>query len=107
MSSNDIVKSWYFKSSSSDKEYETLQYADGHTSCGCPGWCMKKADKKRECKHTRAVESHNADRTCTRIGVDRTQEFRSTAIREQIPVRGKAEEPARETVKPRKIIWKE
>ncbi len=29
----DILRAWTFKSSSSNKEYETLQYTDGSTSC--------------------------------------------------------------------------
>jgi predicted nucleic acid-binding Zn finger protein len=104
MSSDNIVKSWYFKSSSSDKEYETLQYDDGHTSCGCPGWCMKKANKERECKHTRAVEAGYADTQCTRIGIDRTQ-GRIPAVREQVSLRGKVEAPETVTrIKARKII---
>ena len=44
-----------FRSSSSDKVYETRLYADGTTSCNCPGWTFKRGDKPRSCKHTKAV----------------------------------------------------
>ena len=53
-----ISKMWYFPSSSGNNTYETLQYDDGSTSCGCPGWCRRvAADGSRSCKHTRQIES--------------------------------------------------
>ena len=60
-----IAKSWMFESSSSSKEYETLQYEDGSTSCNCPGWTRRVApDGSRSCKHTRAVDMGRADAQC-------------------------------------------
>jgi len=60
-----IAKVWYFESKSSKKvpkpRYETLLYTDDTTSCGCKGWCMKKAGQERSCRHTRLVDSGQAD----------------------------------------------
>lgn len=56
-----IAKAWTFESSSSSKTYETLQYTDGTTSCGCPGWTRR---AQRICKHTRAVDMGLADSQC-------------------------------------------
>ena len=57
---------WTFRSDSDpDTEYETLQYADGSTSCGCKGWTRRvAADGSRSCKHTRWVDQGVADRHC-------------------------------------------
>ena len=42
-------------------------YADGSTSCDCPGWCKRTAaDGSRSCKHTRSVLLGAADRECER-----------------------------------------
>lgn len=58
----DVAKVWTFESSSSKKEYETLQYTDGSTSCNCPGWTRRvAADGSRTCKHTRMVDQGIAD----------------------------------------------
>ncbi len=61
-----ITRVWTFASDSNpDIEYQTLQYADGTTSCDCPGWCRRvAADGSRSCKHVRAVHMGTADRTC-------------------------------------------
>ena len=63
-----IAKVWYFVSKSSKKvpkpKYETLLYTDDTTSCGCKGWCMKKAGQERSCRHTRLVDSGQADHMC-------------------------------------------
>ena len=61
-----IAKVWTFCSDSNrDKEYETLQYADGSTSCNCPGWTRRVArDGSRSCKHTRLVDQGRADQQC-------------------------------------------
>ena len=54
-----IVKMWKFKSESNpNKIYETLQYSDGTTSCGCPGWTRR---AERTCKHTRSIAAGTAD----------------------------------------------
>jgi len=60
-----ISKCWTFVSSSGRGRYQTLLYADGSTSCDCPGWCRRVArDGSRTCKHTRAVVLGTADREC-------------------------------------------
>ena len=84
-----IAKCWTFASSSGSGRYQTLQYADGSTSCDtslcsrlrrvnrtlqyadgstscdCPGWCRRvAADGSRSCKHTRSVLMGTADREC-------------------------------------------
>jgi predicted nucleic acid-binding Zn finger protein len=63
--SSKIAKVWTFSSSSSSKEYETLLYTDGSTSCNCPGWTRRvAADGSRSCKHTRMVHQGIADSRC-------------------------------------------
>ena len=58
-----ISKCWTFSSSRGDRRYQTLLYADGSTSCDCPGWCRRvAADGSRSCRHTRSVLLGNADR---------------------------------------------
>jgi hypothetical protein len=65
MSGAAIAKCWTFASSSGSGTYQTLLYADGTTSCECPGWCRRvAADGSRSCKHTRSVLMGNADREC-------------------------------------------
>src|SRR5437773_8122606 len=62
-----IKKVWTFASDSNPNiEYETLQYADGTTSCNCKGWCRRVApdDGSRSCKHTRYVDMGTADDHC-------------------------------------------
>jgi len=61
-----ISKCWTFVSSSGGgKRYQTLLYADGSTSCDCPGWCRRvAADGSRSCKHTRAILMKTADHEC-------------------------------------------
>ena len=64
--SKAIARVWKFASSSGSGVYETLQYEDGSTSCGCMGWCRRVApDGSRSCKHTRAVDMGTADSECT------------------------------------------
>lgn len=59
---NPIVKMWIFKSSSGQGKYQTLQYADGATSCDCPGWTKRVyPGGRRMCKHTRLVDAGMAD----------------------------------------------
>jgi hypothetical protein len=63
-----IHKCWTFVSSKGDRRYQTLLYADGATSCDCPGWCKRTAtDGSRSCKHTRSVVMGTADRECERM----------------------------------------
>ena len=65
MSSAAIAKCWTFASSSGRGHYQTLLYADGTTSCDCPGWCRRVApDGSRSCKHTRSVLMGTANREC-------------------------------------------
>lgn len=66
MSGKVISKVWTFQSESrADKTYETLQYTDSSTSCGCPGWCRRVAtDGSRSCRHTRLVDQGIADSEC-------------------------------------------
>ena len=62
-----IARCWTFVSSKGNKRYQTLLYADGSTSCDCPGWCKRTAlDGSRSCKHTRSVLLGAADRECER-----------------------------------------
>lgn len=62
-----ISQVWQFASDSNpDKEYETLRYTDGSTSCNCPGWTRRiAADGTRSCKHTRAIDMGRADQQCS------------------------------------------
>jgi hypothetical protein len=64
---NPIQQVWTFASDSNpDVEYQTLQYANGSTSCNCMGWTRRiAADGSRSCKHTRWVDLGMADRRCT------------------------------------------
>ena len=65
MIKKSIAKVWTFQSSSGSKTYETLQYADGSTSCCCPGWTRRVAnDGSRSCKHCRFVDQGIADTEC-------------------------------------------
>ncbi len=52
---------FYESSSDSSKEYQTLKYSDGTTSCECPGWTRRiDPQGNRSCKHTRDVQSGQA-----------------------------------------------
>jgi hypothetical protein len=63
--SKAVAKVWNFPSSSGRGSYETLQYADGTTSCNCPGWTRRMDPTgNRSCKHTRSVDMGTADRDC-------------------------------------------
>src|ERR1041385_6295182 len=60
--SKQIAKCWTFQSSSGSGTYETLQYTDGSSSCGCPGWTRRcQSDGSRSCKHTRYIDQGIAD----------------------------------------------
>src|SRR6266478_2657450 len=62
-----ITRVWTFASDSNPNiEYETLQYADGTTSCACKGWTRRvTANGSRSCKHTRYVDMGTAGDHCT------------------------------------------
>lgn len=63
-----IRQVWTFRSDSNpDREYETLRYTDGSTSCNCLGWTRRvsAADGSRSCKHTRLVDLGRADVLCS------------------------------------------
>ena len=64
--SKPIQQVWRFNSDSDPhKEYETLRYPDGSTSCNCPGWTRRLApDGSRSCKHTRLIDLGRADALC-------------------------------------------
>jgi hypothetical protein len=105
--SKAIVKVWTFPSSSNpNKNYETLKYDDGTTSCGCPGWCRRVAvDGSRSCKHTRLVDQGIANQECIS-----SHDYAST---QPAPVQPKIQTPLKmkakhQVVKPeavRKIRW--
>ncbi len=65
--SKPIRQVWTFRSDSNPNlEYQTLQYADGTTSCACKGWTRRvAADGSRSCKHCRWVDLGTADHHCT------------------------------------------
>ena len=65
--SQPVQQVWTFVSDSNpDREYQTLRYHDGTTSCNCPGWTRRVAgDGSRSCKHTRWVDLGQAGRHCT------------------------------------------
>jgi hypothetical protein len=58
--SKEIARVFVFRSDSNpSRTYQTLQYADGSTSCECKGWVFKRRntpDGQRSCKHTRMVD---------------------------------------------------
>ena len=62
-----ISRVWTFQSDSNPNvSYETLQYADGTTSCNCMGWTRRVSlDGSRSCKHVRSVDMGTADNLCT------------------------------------------
>jgi hypothetical protein len=61
--SEAVWKAWMFQSeSNARKQYETLLYVTGTTSCNCPGWTRRvDARGRRSCKHTRLVDMGVAD----------------------------------------------
>ena len=62
-----VVKIWHFSSETSTGRppYQTLLYDNGATSCNCWGWCKRTSIVEgrvcRSCKHTRLVDSGQAD----------------------------------------------
>lgn len=53
------MQKFEFASSSSDKTYTAVVGDDGRLGCNCTGWTIKRGDKPRECKHTKAVVTEN------------------------------------------------
>ena len=109
-----IVYSWTFASKSNpNKTHETLQYADGSTSCQCMGWTRQvKPDGSRSCTHTRMIESGMADDTCVKK-LDFTGKAAPTPIKaKKAPAPAKVVEPEKEVEAPkmaanvvRRIRW--
>ena len=84
MNAPAICKCWTFASSSGTGRYQTLLYADGSTSCDCPGWCRRvAADGSRSCKHTRSVLMGTADRECE--SMHERQAHMAAPVRTAIP----------------------
>jgi hypothetical protein len=81
-----IIRVWTFASGSNPNiEYETLQYADGSTSCGCPGWTRRVApDGSRSCKHTRYVDMGTADNCCRASHIYQPQQKGTSHAKHQI-----------------------
>jgi hypothetical protein len=81
-----ISRVWTFTSDSNpNKEYETLQYVDGTTSCGCPGWTRRvAADGSRSCKHSRLVDMGTADENCKATHTYETQNKHKSNAKHQI-----------------------
>lgn len=66
-----IVTLYVFASeSTAGREYQTLLYSDGTTSCECPGWRYKKKtlpDGSRTCRHIRDIDAGLAARHALRV----------------------------------------
>jgi hypothetical protein len=97
---------WLFpsKSKPSDPPHETHQYLDGTVSCGCNGWTRHVAsDGSRSCRHTRLVDTKEADNYClSKIDHLKTK-VKPKPIK--LPPAPVAEEQV-ETVKPTKVARK-
>jgi len=81
-----ITRVWTFASDSNPNiEYQTLQYADGTTSCACKGWTRRVApDGSRSCKHTRAVDMGTADNHCRATHTYEPQKKETSHAKHQI-----------------------
>lgn len=71
------VQQWW--SSNELTKYTTVEWADPatgqlRTSCNCPGWTVKKADKDRCCCHTKDMEGVKA---CSKRKADDIQQIHS------------------------------
>lgn len=61
------AKMWEFESNSNPaKHYQTILYANGTTSCNCPGWTRHKSyggdpSTSRTCSHVASIEMGTAD----------------------------------------------
>ena len=95
-----IRKVWTFRSDSNPAlHYETLQYADGGTSCGCKGWTLRvAADGSRSCKHTRWVDQGMADHHCLA-----THDYHNPQPQPPIPPHAKTQNKTRPRLGQRKF----
>jgi hypothetical protein len=83
---------FYESDSRPGKEYQTLKYSDGSTSCECRGWTQRVApDGSRSCRHTRDVESGQA-RGCVRW-YDAHKPSQTATIPTPAPTRNKTRAP--------------
>lgn len=80
-----IATTFIFDSESSSKQYQTLQYTDGTTSCDCFGWTKRCINGKRSCKHTRFVEAGLGARHAVKV-VEQSTPGRRTPQRASEPV---------------------
>ena len=110
MNQSAVSKVWTFKSDSNpNKNYETLQYSNGSTSCNCMGWTRRvAADGTRSCKHTRLVDQGMADSECIST---HSYEGPLSGVQQNIQtvqkVTGKQKKPElTQTTSARKILWK-
>lgn len=96
-----ITKAWTFQSSSGSGTYETLQYEDGSTSCGCPGWTRRvDPSGNRSCKHTRLIDMNRADLDCLA-----SKDYGQPMVKQPVVKTPHIPEPERVSVV-RKIIWR-
>lgn len=64
----EIAVMFVFQSDSNpNKQYQTLQYVNGTTSCECPGWKFKRPGNQRLCKHTRWVDAGLANQHAIKV----------------------------------------
>ena len=107
-----ITKCWWFPSSSapndSKRDYETLQYSDGTTSCKCKGWILggKRLDANgnRSCKHTRFIDAGMADQEARRhLDYGQTAQTVSHPAAQKSPK--KLTKIKLEATPARKIVW--
>lgn len=53
---NSRVVKYCRSSSNPERKYAIRQNkTNGQLSCNCPGWCFKRKDQERSCKHIRKV----------------------------------------------------
>ena len=89
---------FYESDSKPGKEYQTLKYSDGSTSCECHGW-TRRVDPQgnRSCKHTRDVESGQA-RGCVRWYDAHSSDRTSAPTPQPIRTKTRAPKPQAERV---------
>jgi len=51
------MKTFIFRSESSNKTYQTLVQNDNSMSCDCKGWTLRCKNGVRTCKHVRLVQA--------------------------------------------------
>lgn len=71
MNVKEIATMFVFESESTPgKDYQTLLYVDGTTSCECPGWKFKRKTTPsgdRTCRHVRDVDAGLANRHAKKV----------------------------------------